>query len=76
MTADKYPWMQFYPGEWISDPALSKCSPCTRGIWIDLLCAMHLDDRCVVVGQRSALFAGIARVTEKRTVFQEMEKAK
>jgi len=28
---------------------------------------------CVVVGQRSALFAGIARVTEKRTVFQEME---
>jgi hypothetical protein len=45
MSKDKYPWMQFFAGEWMADPALSKCSPATRGIWIDVLCAMHLDDR-------------------------------
>lgn len=38
------PWMKFYPADWIKDPALSMCSPATRGIWIDLICAMHQAD--------------------------------
>lgn len=36
----KPPAFQFYPRDWITDPALSLCSPATRGVWIDLLCAM------------------------------------
>ena len=40
MTA-KLPAFQFYPGDWLKDPALSMCAPATRGVWIDLLCAMH-----------------------------------
>lgn len=41
----KQPAFQFYTGDWLKDPRLSMCSPATRGIWIDLLCAMHEDGR-------------------------------
>lgn len=41
----KYPWIQFFPGDWLKDPALSLCSPLARGVWIDLLCAMHENNR-------------------------------
>jgi len=41
----KYPHMQFYTGDWLKDPRLSLCHPASRGIWIDLLCAMHELDR-------------------------------
>jgi hypothetical protein len=37
----KLPAFQFYPGDWLKDPELSMCAPATRGIWIDILCAMH-----------------------------------
>lgn len=37
----KLPAIQFYTGDWIKDPQLSMCSPSSRGIWIDMLCAMH-----------------------------------
>jgi hypothetical protein len=37
----KRPAFQFYPGDWLKDPALALCTPATRGVWIDLLCAMH-----------------------------------
>lgn len=37
----KLPYIQFYTGDWLKDPALSICSPATRGIWIDLICAIH-----------------------------------
>lgn len=26
---------------WLSDPAVSRCQPATRGVLMDLLCAMH-----------------------------------
>jgi hypothetical protein len=45
MTKKKLPWMKFYPGDWLKDPALSMCSPATRGIWIDALAAMHENGR-------------------------------
>ena len=41
----KAPAFQFYTGDWLKDPKLSMCSPATRGIWVDLLCAMHEQDR-------------------------------
>jgi hypothetical protein len=45
----KYPWLQFFTGDWMKDPALSRCTPATRGIWMDLLCAMHESDRSGVI---------------------------
>jgi uncharacterized protein YdaU (DUF1376 family) len=37
----KQPGFYLYTGDWKKDTALSLCSTSTRGIWIDLLCAMH-----------------------------------
>ncbi|MFH1574259.1 MAG: hypothetical protein ABIG68_09765 [Acidobacteriota bacterium] len=37
----KEPGFYLYTGDWKKDPQLSMCSPAARGIWIDLLCAMH-----------------------------------
>lgn len=41
----KAPAFQFYTGDWMKDAQLGKCSPATRGIWIDAMCAMHDSDR-------------------------------
>jgi hypothetical protein len=35
------PWMKFYPSDWKGDSALRTCSVAARGVWIDILCAMH-----------------------------------
>lgn len=37
----KKPYMPFFTGDWMKDPAVSICTPATRGVWIDLLSAMH-----------------------------------
>jgi hypothetical protein len=37
----KLPWFKFFPSDWKSDASLSRCSPTTRGVWIDLICDMH-----------------------------------
>lgn len=39
------PFMQFYTGDWLRDPEVSKLSPMARGIWIDALAAMHEQNR-------------------------------
>ena len=39
--SNKLPAFQFYPGDWLKDPALRCCSPAARGIWMDVLCMMH-----------------------------------
>lgn len=41
MSEAKLPWLKFFPSDWLSDPALGRCSPTTRGIWIDMVCLMH-----------------------------------
>ncbi|MFA5754215.1 MAG: hypothetical protein WC905_02605 [Patescibacteria group bacterium] len=41
--------MQFYTGDWLKDPRLSMCCPSTRGIWIDLLCALHESGRSGII---------------------------
>lgn len=37
----KLPAFQFYPGDWMKDPALRSVSLAARGLWIDMLCLMH-----------------------------------
>jgi len=37
----KNPGFYFFPGDWLTDPALTKCREETRGVWIDLLCVIH-----------------------------------
>jgi hypothetical protein len=41
----KLPYIPLYTGDWRKDPALSLCPPAARGVWIDLVCAMHDDNR-------------------------------
>lgn len=41
----KLPFLKFFPADWVTDPNLSMCSASTRGIWIDMICAMHQSDR-------------------------------
>jgi hypothetical protein len=59
-VTDKYPYMQFFVNDWLSDPLLSRCKPATRGIWLDLLCHMHNLDRSGVV---SGSLQDLARLT-------------
>jgi len=33
----RMPWFSFYPGDWLSDSNLSRCSIYARGLWIDVL---------------------------------------
>ena len=51
MPAQRLPSFQFYPGDWLKDPALRSVSLAARGLWADLLCLMsesenrgHLQD--------------------------------
>lgn len=59
-----FPWIKFYVNDWLSDPRLRSCSPATRGIWIDLLCSMHLLDRC---GEVSGTIDQLARMANCST---------
>lgn len=36
----KLPAFFFYPGDWLKDPGLRRCSLAARGIWIDVMCLM------------------------------------
>jgi len=63
--AGKLPYMQFYPGDWLKDPNIAMCSPVTRGIWFDFLCAMHESDRS---GQITGTREQLARVGRCTTV--------
>lgn len=40
MSRRKLPSFQFYPGDWLKDPALRAASSGARGLWIDMLCLM------------------------------------
>ena len=41
----KLPAFQFYPGDWLKDPAVRSVSLAARGLWIDMLCLMHESSR-------------------------------
>lgn len=51
----KLPFMQFYQGDWLSDPAVRMLSPAARGIWFDFLCHMANDRSGVIAGNRVQL---------------------
>lgn len=38
----KLPYMQFYPSDWLNDPALRAVSHTAKGVWIDMLCLMWI----------------------------------
>lgn len=59
----KAPAFQFYPGDWLKDPAVARCSPETRGIWIDLLCSMHESGRSGQVIGTADQLARLCRCT-------------
>lgn len=45
----KLPAFQFYPGDWMKDPNLRRCSHAAKGVWIDMLCLMfECDERGVL----------------------------
>jgi len=47
----KLPSFQFYPGDWLKDPQLRMAASSSRGIWIDLICAMwEAPERGVIEG--------------------------
>lgn len=60
----KLPWFKFNPSWWITDTDLTKCTPATRGVWIDLLCAMHQSGRS---GELSGTTDQIARLARCST---------
>lgn len=35
------PSFQFYPNDWMTDPALKACSDLARLLWLELICIMH-----------------------------------
>jgi hypothetical protein len=41
----KLPSFQFYPGDWMKDPAVRSLTPQARGVWMDLLCLMFESPR-------------------------------
>jgi hypothetical protein len=59
----KYPWIQFFAGDWLNDPQVSICDPATRGILMDWLCNMHLLDRCGQITGRREQLARLGRCT-------------
>lgn len=78
MTSKKLPYMAWYTGDWLKDPALSLCAPASRGIWADLLCAMHEFDR---VGKLSGTYDQLARlgrcsVAELKVALADLTKTK
>lgn len=64
----KVPAFQFYTGDWLKDPKLRQCCATTRGIWIDMLAAMHENDRSgVITGTVDGLARMCGCTTEEMT---------
>lgn len=55
--------MRFDVGAWMKDPAISSCSEATRGIWVDLLCAMFESDQCGRLANTMPVIARLGRTT-------------
>jgi hypothetical protein len=56
----KYPYFQFYTGDWKKSTEVSMSSLAARGLWIELLIAMHENNRS---GEISGTPAQLARLT-------------
>lgn len=52
----KLPYFPFYPGDWLSDPCLRRCSLEVKGLWIEMLSLMWVSvERGVLSGTASEL---------------------
>lgn len=80
----EFPWMKFYPGDWLGDQGVRFVSPAARGLWIDLICLMHrspLMGRLLSPLGRPLNISQIARATatdesEASNLISELEDAK
>ena len=59
----KKPALLWYPGDWLKDQAVRKCSLAAKGAWRELLDLMHADDRDCLSGT-VAEFARLLSTTE------------
>lgn len=57
----KPPHIPLDTGDWLKDVELGMCTPGTRGIWMDLLCAMHERNRCGELNGTSDQIARLGR---------------
>lgn len=78
----KLPSFQWYPGDWLKDPAVRSVSLSARGLWTDLLCLMWQAPRrgYLELNGRPATLEQIARMTgcstdEASHLLQELETA-
>lgn len=71
----KNPGFYFFPGDWMKDSQLAKCSDATRGVWINLLCVIFdLDEG----GEASGTIAQLARCcrTSERNLRRAIDELK
>jgi hypothetical protein len=57
------PAIWWYAADWLADPAVSRCSPATRGIWMDALCAMWRDGGSGILTGTAEELSRICRCT-------------
>lgn len=57
------PWFKFIIAHWMLDRNLAKCSSATRGVWLELIIAMHQDDRSGELRETVDHLAQLARTT-------------
>lgn len=53
--------MAFDIAAWLTDPAVTRCTPATRGIWMDLIGVMHLEGRVAQLRGTAEELARFAR---------------
>ena len=78
----KLPSFQFYPSDWLTDPALRSVSAEARGLWVDILCLMFNGERrgYLQINGLAPTVEQIARMCnatpeEVRRGFNELDKA-
>ena len=62
----KRPSFQFYPGDYMKDPALRACGMAARGMWVDCLCIMHespIYGHLTLDGKSPVQMVNLARMT-------------
>jgi hypothetical protein len=79
----KLPSFQFYPGDWMKDPALRLVSVSARGLWMDILCLMfespqrgfleHQNGKPIAADQLARVVG--ERLPETRKLLKELEDA-
>jgi hypothetical protein len=57
------PWFKFVIAHWMLDRNLAKCSSATRGVWLELIIAMHQDDRSGELRETVDHLAQLARTS-------------